>query len=733
MYAITLGIVAGIILWQVPYRLLSVMLTITLLLLLGYRRYLRAIASIFLGLLIAIGHDKLWQLKQLSPNFIAQPITITGWLVGLPRVSDSGTQFTLKIDTIAHEKVLPRLIKLFWDHPTTALYPGQRWQLSVRLKPTHGFANPGSGDTSWYDKAHGISATGYVLNNSNNEFIEIRWTIDNWRYRLAQSLEQAFPHINNLKFIKALGLGMTTDFNADDWRLLQLTGTSHLMAISGLHIGLIAGIAFFLGRLFLWCLPTLALYYPASYFSAVLALAVALFYSALAGFSLATQRALIMLSVLMLGLLLKRELGLWSSWCFALLLCTLMNPFQIVLPSFCLSFIAVAIIIASYQWYSHQRFLLRKIQVQMALSILLLPLTAWFFQQLSWLSPLTNSISIPWIGFLVVPLVLLIMLSWLIIPDVTGFLITICDFLLTCFIKLLKFFAYYSPDTTIYLGSWWVLASLVLGTVLLLMPRGIPGRSLSLFSLIPLWFHTQNPPLQAFRMTVLDVGQGLAVVVQTHGHVLVYDAGAHTMGFDAGQRIVAPFLKSYQYQKIDKLIISHRDNDHSGGVNALLQQFSVLDILSSFRQSYCHAGQQWIWDEVQFTVLWPLPYQPYQGNNSSCVVKITAGEHTALLTGDIQHDVESELIQRYPELRTDILIAPHHGSRTSSTSAFVDRLQPSIVIFSTGFYNRFHFPDQRVVQRYQAVGAHIYNTADSGAIMIETTQEKININSTRSN
>jgi competence protein ComEC len=278
--------------------------------------------------------------------------------------------------------------------------------------------------------------------------------------------------------------------------------------------------------------------------------------------------------------------------------------------------------------------------------------------------------------------------------------------------------------------NFWILICTLIGFLLLLVPIGWPGRWLGIVWLLPLWFYQPaKPAIGEVWLSLLDVGQGLAVVVQTATHTLVYDAGAkHNDNIDMGESVVLPYLRTLNIHQLDMLVISHGDNDHIGGAAALLAALPITSLITSVpekfstdRQArYCLAGQTWQWDDVQFSFLYPSPSQLHQNDNSSCVLRIDNGKQSILLSGDIEKSAEMSLLRMTKTpLTATILVAPHHGSKTSSTQAFIDAVRPQWVLYATGYRNRYHFPHPTVVNAYRINRAKQMDTAELGTIRVK--------------
>jgi competence protein ComEC len=527
--------------------------------------------------------------------------------------------------------------------------------------------------------------------------------------------------------IKALSLGDRRALSREDWRIFSQTGTSHLIAISGLHIGLAAGWCWFLGQWFWRRSERLALRLPAQRAGAVLGLLGAFAYAALAGFSLPTQRALVMVGVALGGVILAQPVRPVRSLSLALFLVVLFDPVAPLTPGFWLSFGAVGLILVVLGGRLEQPpGGWRLLRIQAAVSLGLMPLLFIHFGEASLISPLVNLLLVPWFSLVLVPMSLIGLLL-LPIPVVASGWYGLLDLSAGLTFDLLQWLSQL-PLATVQMAHLplWLGICAILGGLLLLLPAGIPGRPIGWLLLAPLMFvEAPRPRPGEFWFTLLDVGQGLACVVQTNTHVMVYDTGpAFSSGFSAAEAAVLPYLSHYARDRIDRMVVSNGDSDHAGGVEVVAAKFQVDDLLSGEAEKLpaaarpCQAGEGWNWDGVAFQVLHPESGVRFRrSNDNSCIVRISNGLWSLLLTGDIEQQAESSLLAiRRDDMDSDILVAPHHGSATSSSEAFVAAVNPDWVLFSTGYRNRYGFPKAEVVARWRLAGAQLFNSAETGAI-----------------
>jgi len=665
---------------------------------------------------------------QIKEIYLNKPILVTGEIIGLPEKSKYKTKFFFKA-----KSPFSGQLKLSWyiNKETFApdLQAGDTWQLLLKMKHNNSYQNLSGFDyEKWLFYKH-IDATGYVRTSLSNQHIDIdqSLSIDRIRQSIRQRLspilsQQAFGGVLN-----ALIIGDRSFIKNKHWALFKATNTTHLSVISGLHIGLISGFVFLLVQ-FLWRRSLrLCLKVPAQIMGAYFGLLSAFSYALIAGFSIPTGRAFIMASVVFLSIIFKRHHNIWQLYGLALLLVLINNPLSIFSVGFWLSFYIVAVIIYGTKQHQQKSWLYRLIYIQLLISISSLPLTIWFFSTGSIVSPIANLIAIPVFSFVTTPLALIgALLAFSGLDYLSTFVFSVANqalIYLSIFLEQLQKFEFnkwhYSQTSPIDLTLF------VLGLFVAISPKGLKLRWLSIpiLSLI-LFIPNQKMDNNAVLITTLDVGQGLSHVVQTKNHTLVFDAGAkYRSGFNLGDSVITPFLRAKHIRSLDKIIISHGDNDHIGGFNNILENFEIGEILTSApekiktKTTLCQTGQNWEWDGVSFEILNPNKNNNFKGNNASCVLKISTEKYSVLLTGDIEREAEYYLVKNFQEkLKSNILISPHHGSKTSSTQAFLTAVLPELVIISSGFQNRFRHPSQTIVQRYQDNNIKVLQTQCSGQI-----------------
>ncbi|MFK8066664.1 MAG: DNA internalization-related competence protein ComEC/Rec2 [Gammaproteobacteria bacterium] len=695
-------------------------------------------------------------LDQILPELLeGEDLVIEGTIVDLPKRSDRRQQFTFQadlIDRLNEEDQGHYKFRLNWYSsykPTLAsklnseqnlekipdLKPGQRWRLKVRVKRPNGFMNPGGRDYEATLFQKSINATGYIkkgkyLGTQSGNFEQ---KIHQWRSLIYNDLKSTFPDLNGI--IPALALGIRDDLSKSDWDILKTTGTIHLVAISGLHIGLIAVFGFFIGR-WLWSLPVNTLHLaPASKVAAFFAIITAFIYAGLAGFTIPTQRALIMIVTFMVCVVLNKQTSRFDMLALSLLGVLILSPSSVLSVGFWLSFTAVGIIFYTVNGRTYAHGLWHSaFKIHFILALGLSPLLLTFFGQNPLSGPLANIIAVPFFGLLITPLVLLgVLLLNMVRPSGEG-LIKLADYLIGQFWPFLEWIAGL-PHNLFYgtISSIPILISSFFGIAILLLPRGFPARGMGLIFIAPVFLSDQNTLNQGeFDLTLLDVGQGLSSVIKTQNHTLVYDTGAKfSDDFDAGKAVVIPYLKSIKVNKINKVVISHGDNDHIGGFQSLNRAISIDQILTSVPDEIegsaiqtCSSEQNWQWDGVKFSFLYPNKVNTLsksdqiKSNNRSCVLRVDNGHKSILLPGDIEAVIETRLLKDKSSdiLDADILIAPHHGSKTSSSEAFISATSPEYVLLSTGYRNRYKHPHEDVLNTYRKHHVKILNTASVGAI-----------------
>ncbi|OIR04668.1 ComEC family competence protein [mine drainage metagenome] len=742
------------------------------------RPLLMGIAAFLFGICWASGFA-MWRMSDELPHLWEQKtIEVVGVVASVPEATERGERFRFDTEEIlTPDVVVPKHISLNQYRgnylagarhaqtlapvltPYSRFHAGERWKLLVRLKRPHGTQNPHGFDFEAWALSENIRAMGSINSGHKSAGANVRLSDFVWQpkyvvERLREKVRQRIASVLVGKplagVIQALVIGDDSQINQADWQVFLRTGTSHLMSISGLHITMLAGLAFGLVAFFWRRIPMLALRLPTRKAATVVGVITAVCYALIAGFSVPSQRTFYMLLVFAVALWSGRQLVISQVLAMALCIVVLLDPWAVSAPGFWLSFGAVAILayalgarIGQPHWFT------AAVQTQWAVTIGMLPLLLVMFNQTSIVSPVANAFAIPMISFLVTPLALLGSFLPFDAPLHLSYqVLQICMAALK-WLNQLPMSTWQQHDPAV-----WTLLPAIVGVLWLLLPLGFPLRWLGWVGFLPMIFITPVRPLVGdMKVTVLDVGQGLSVVVQTEKHTLLYDAGPiYNAQSDAGSHIVVPFLRGEGVKKLDGFIVSHNDNDHSGGMNSVFAQMSVGWFASSLPESStvlktaqsmrCYAGQRWSWDGVSFEVLYP-ELESYddatiKDNNRSCVVKVTSQSGSLLLTGDIEKSAEMTLLNiSADKLMSNVIVAPHHGSKTSSSIGFISAVNPSVNVFTTGYLNRFKHPAPEVVARYQDMNSIMYRSDYHGALTLHFVddplrQHEINVTSWRS-
>lgn len=669
--------------------------------------------------------------SRLAPALEGRQVAATGWVHSIPEVKGHLESFELAIETLdgkAPAEGIPRLIRLSMDQGIARPAAGEHWRLAVRLRRPRGFMDPGAFDYEGWLFRHGIGATGYVVSATSVDAVT-RFPLLRMRAALVERIQKQLGSDEFTGMAAALATGDQGAIGESQWQVLQDTNTVHLMAIAGLHIGVLAGLCFLLIG-YLWRRSAwLCSRCPSAVAAAVAAFLAATLYAALAGFPLPTQRALIMLAAFTLGVLLRRRLGAVDTLGLAMLGVLLLDPLSAVEASFWLSFSAVAAILFVFgnRVGAPKGWLMDLLRTQWAVGVGLLPLLAFFFQRAGLTAPMANLVEVPIYSLVVVPLVLVGVALLGLWPWAGTLLLKGATLMIGLSWPLLERLAAIQPALlTSSTPGWTILGVSLVGAVCLLMPRGMPARVAAACLLLPLFVApVSDIPVGSFDLTLLDVGQGLSAVVRTTNHTLVYDTGPKFLsGSDTGGEVVIPYLMSQGIAAPDLTVVSHGDSDHAGGLASLRIAFRDMPVISGAEYRFpdvitCIRGQHWEWDGVSFQVLYPDADAPTGGNDASCVVRVSGQGSSLLLTGDIMRKSERRLLElEGAALHSDALVAPHHGSNSSSSEPFVAAVSPSVVLFPVGYRNRWDFPKPEVVARYSGEGATLADSATDGAVRV---------------
>lgn len=708
------------------------------------RNFANALFFLGVGFVWALVSAHLFKPAPFNPLWEGRDLQVTGVIVDLPEVLPRRTKFVLQLETLqVAEQNLPidGKVSLSWYDTAPRLVPGDRWILTVKLKRPSGFRNPGSFDYEAWLYQQSIIATGHVRAGSADAKPAGRasWTgaLDRGREQLSNFLTRSLSgdsQVKHLGLIKALVLADRRGISADDWRTFSLAGISHLIAISGLHISLLAGLLYFLTQ-YLWSRSyALTLRVPAAKPAAAVAILGATAYSLLAGMGIPTQRALIM--VLVMGVYVWRQQPHSSVRLLALSLVGVLtwDPFAVLAAGFWLSFGAVALLLLMAHTFRGTGKLKSAVRMNGWMALFMLPLSLYLLGKGSWVSPLANLIAIPVYDLLVVPLVLVGLLLLAISPTLGYFAYAAAGELIDWVYLPIRLLATLNSSYAwLPIPGTGAAVSALLGMALLILPRVMPLKWMGLVFLLPWWVGTASGKDGEAELTVLDVGQGLAVVIKTKNHALVYDVGPRVSErLDTGESVVLPYLMARHIRRPDLLIVSHADQDHSGGLASVLRAFPATRVLSGEvarlavpGAQACRTGQKWIWDAVVFEIVHPVNDAAAKSNNRSCVLKVSAGKARVLLTGDIERVVEAELVTRYSSgLNAEVLLVPHHGSRTSSSAEFVRAVNPEFAVVSAGYRNRYRHPAADVVKLYRELDVTTLSTVHDGAIRFKLSPMK---------
>ena len=690
----------------------------------------------------------------LAHTLQGQDIVVIGSVASLPREGPDGTRFVLEVEAASLRGApvqLPSRLSLGWYRgfdedlllggPAEAVRAGQRWQLTVRLRQPHGTLNPHGFDLELWFFEQGIGASGTVRSRPGDEARKLQENaghrIDRARQDWRDAIHARVDDTAAAGVLAALAVGDQAAIERENWDLFRNTGVAHLMSISGLHVTMMAWLAALVVG-WLWRLhPRCMLACPAPTAARWGGLAAALLYALLAGWGVPAQRTVWMIAAAVM----LRQAGLrWplpAVLLGAALVVTVIDPWALLQAGFWLSFVAVALLVVSepvssssvvaVAWRERAGATVRgALRTQAVATVGLAPLSLIFFQQLSLVGFAANLVAIPVVTLLITPLALL----GLLLPPLWG----LAAWLTQQLTQVLQLLAA-SP-----LALWqaavappWAVACGLLAGLLAVVPLPWRLRLLALPLMLPLLAPPVARPLAgAFELVAADVGQGTAVLLRTASHLLLYDSGPlYSRDSDAGLRVLVPLLRARGESRVDLLMISHRDSDHVGGAASVLRSLPVLAMSSSLApdhallqsgtvpQQRCHAGQSWDWDGVHFEVLHPLLADLDRGHKSnalSCVLHVRGAQGSVLLTGDIEAAQEAALVQRSSAaLRSDVLLVPHHGSRTSSTPGFLDAVAPRVAVVQAGYRSRYGHPAPEVVARYEARGIQLQRSDRCGA------------------
>lgn len=778
-----IGAILSLFLPIVP-EIITLLLFISLAVALFAFKSTRSTSGLFIGiawmLLNGVNYDNTWSINNLNPIELAtSPQHVTGEIINIPTVDNGNHRFNFYVSQLNKQKLVkPFIIRLSWKFgkkdQIVNLLQGQRYQLKVKFKPAHGFANEGGFSyQTWLREKH-IVATGYVKSSKKNHELS---SSGNLRQNLYNQYLSNLPEHPLSPLLLALSFAQRSEISTDIWQVLQGTGTQHLIAISGLHLGLVASGSFLF---FLFVCRYLPLHkvlprvvsqnimrLNLRYLVLLLSLTVTLFYGYLADFSIPTTRALTMLFLYWLARIIGIKFTLIRWFLVTLFVLIIIEPFSLFSASFWLSVYAVAVIFLTLWRLAYTmndqvkvwRIFKSLLYIQLSLTLFLLPLAALFYHQISSVSLFANLLAVPLMSFVVIPLSLL---SLVILPLSSELSSWVMKLTLEVLQWLWQYLSYLAQlDFSLIAISTFetkILSSIILVIALRaflsatfsLRKGEVIIPSILMVLMISLMIAPVQPSIDSpkevdgalkWQVNILDVGQGLAIIIEQGGHAILYDTGgAYPSGFNLSEAVILPYLQSRGIDKLDKVIISHSDNDHAGGLAILLNKIKVDEViindveLRNVNDEFCLSGQRFHWRGLNFHQLWPKEKKG-SDNNDSCVIRIDDGQNSVLLTGDISKKVEHRLVTKMQlgelVLDSNVLIAGHHGSKTSSSSHFIQTVAPEHVIFSAGFLNRWHMPAQAVVQRFIQSSATIHSTSEHGMIRFNFSDEPIKVHQYR--
>jgi competence protein ComEC len=664
---------------------------------------------------------------RLDSRYVGDSMLVKARVVDFPRWSGRAVSMTL---SPLDDGRVPERIRVTWFEPLVMPRIGETWELELRLRRPRGRLNPGVFDLETWLFREKYQASGYVVTSKRNRLL---WSgdatpLDRFRARFVARARAAAGSAETAAVLAALGVGARHLVSREQWDRFAATGTSHLMAISGLHVGLAALVGFVLVFGVAVLVPVRGNHYLAAM---LLGVVIAVAYALVSGLGVPSRRAVIMLLAAALSVARRRQVDSVAVVSLAAAVVFLTDPIATLTPGYYLSFAAVVLLL----WLARRRDRVRAgvtgpvrrlAVIQVFLMFGLLPLTVLIFGRFAVLATPVNLVAVPVFSLLTVPMTIAAGAVGEFCDSLSLMLLRIAG-LSVALVESVIGFATAVPfaDGSIAEidGVAWLFLALSLTWVLL--PPGWPARRVAVLGAVSiLAWKSPPPPAACLDSWVLDVGQGLAVVIRTAQDVTVYDSGmAWRGGGNAAQQVIIPFLASRGIDSISRLVISHADLDHSGGTTELLEQVAVGDVIAGepldrVRAAPCVRGQGWRSGQIGFEFLHPDRVTRAEGNNASCVLRVSAGSHSLLLTGDIERQAERELLASRTPLAADVVVVPHHGSLTSSSPAFVDAVDPIIAVVSAGHANRWGFPVPQVVSRWQSGGAYVLSTADEGAVFL---------------
>jgi len=694
-----------------------------------------------------------WRMAdRLAPELEGRDIAVVGVVASLPASGERALRFEFEVEAAPGGEKLPGRLLVSWYRASaweeapavlaSTVHPGERWLLTLRLRRPHGLVNPHGFDYEAWLLERGVGATGYVRARGEQRKLGQRSTPLDWIERAREAVRDRFLATLGptpaAGILAALAVGDQRAITTEEWQLFNRTGVTHLMSISGLHVTLVSGLAAWLVAFGWRRAPALALRLPARKAAAIAAIVAALGYTLIAGFGVPAQRTFWMVTIVAAALWSGQIASPVRTLALALAVIVLLDPWAMLAPGLWLSFGAVLLIFyGSVGWSAPGSRVAQWGRVQWAITIGLAPAALLLFGQVSVAGPIANAVAIPVVSVIVTPLALLAaVVPWDVLLEGAAFLVTqLLQFLEWCATLPGAQWQQHAPSL------WTVLVALA-GAAWLLAPRGVPWRAGGLALMAPAFCLAPIAPLPGeVWITAFDVGQGLAVLARTRTRTMLYDAGpAWAADADSGSRVVVPAMRGAGLERLDLLVLSHEDSDHIGGALSVLEMLEVEAMASSLGVGHplrgmvaaprrCAAGESWEWDGVRFAFLTPAWNGSAKRNDQSCVLRIAAEGGAILLTGDIERAAEKALLSS--AVRSDVMLVPHHGSRTSSTPEFIAAVAPRWAIVAAGYRNRFGHPNGEVLERYRSAGVQIARTDLQGSIAVRLSAEGVGVQGER--
>ena len=715
-------------------------LVVPLLLLVGLRYRAALIAAACAAGFFWAAACAQWRMSDwLASDLEGRDIAVVGVVSALPALMERGVRFELDVESAEGEQRLPGKVLISWYRnagdedaaPGAMVHAGERWAFTVRLRRPHGLVNPHGFDYEAWLLERGIGATGYVRARPEPRRLGERKSFLDLVERAREAVRDRFNAVLGATpaagILAALAVGDQRAISREEWQLFNRTGVTHLMSISGLHVTLVSGLVAWLVATLWRRVPALVLRLPARKAAAAGAICGALGYTLLAGYGVPAQRTFWMVSVVAVALWSGRISSPWRVLALALGAIVFFDPWAPLAPGLWLSFGAVLLIFyAAVGWNEPGTKVAQWARIQWAITVGLAPAALLLFGQVSIAGPLANAVAIPLVSVVITPLALIAA----VVP--VDALLHLCAWLVQWLLEFLEWCAALPGALwQQHVPPVWAVVVAAAGAGWVLAPRGIPWRASGFALMAPAFCLTPPGPAGGEAwITTFDVGQGLAVLVRTANHSVLYDAGpAYGTESDSGSRVVVPALRGQGVAQLDLAVLSHEDSDHIGGATTVLETFEVAALATSLPSSHalnalaltarrCQAGDAWTWDGVRFEFLHPGSAPVAKRNDLSCVLRIAAGEHAMLLTGDIERGGEAAMLAGARALRSDVLLVPHHGSRSSSTAEFVAAVAPRWAVVPVGYRSRFGHPNPEVLARYGAADVQVLRTDLQGAISL---------------